>query len=60
MYLRAAAASAFTIRLARPVSAGAQLRLSDIRPRDVATVVDVAIRVHKRSAQARSGSVQRR
>ncbi len=50
MYLRVAAASAFSIWLAWPVSAGAQLRLSDIRPRDIATVVDVAIRIHERSA----------
>ena len=51
MILRSAAAVALAIWLARPVSAGAQLRLSDIRPRDIATVVDVAIRIHERSAR---------
>lgn len=50
MILRPAAAIAFAIWLAWPVSAGAQLRLSDISVRDVATVVDVAIRIHERSA----------
>ena len=53
MLLRAAAAVAFAIWLVRPVNAGAQFRLSDITPRDVATVVDVAIRVHERSARNR-------
>ena len=51
MMLRPAAAIALAIWLARPVSAEAQLRLSDIRPRDIATVVDVAIRIHERSAR---------
>lgn len=51
MFLRPAAAIAFAIWLARPVSVGAQLRLSDIRPRDIATVVHVAIRIHERSAR---------
>lgn len=49
MVLRVAAAGAFALGLAWPVSAGAQLRLSDIKPRDIATVVDVAIRIHERS-----------
>jgi cell wall-associated NlpC family hydrolase len=53
MILRSAAVVALAIWLARPVSAGAQLRLSDIRPRDIATVVDVAIRIHERSARNR-------
>lgn len=51
MYLRAAAAIAFATWLARPVNAEAQFRMSDITVRDVATVVDVAIRVHERSAR---------
>lgn len=51
MYLRAAAAFALAALVARPVSAEAQLRLSDISPRDIATVVDVAIRIHERSAR---------
>ncbi|MGI8618554.1 MAG: C40 family peptidase [Gemmatimonadaceae bacterium] len=51
MFLRPAAAIALAIWLARPVSAEAQLRLSDISPRDIATVVDVAIRIHERSAR---------
>jgi cell wall-associated NlpC family hydrolase len=54
MHLRSAVGLALALGLVRPVSAGAQLRLSDIRMRDVATVVDVAIRIHERSS-ARSG-----
>lgn len=49
MFLRSAAAIALALWLVRPVSAGAQLRLSDIRVRDIATVLDVAIRIHERS-----------
>lgn len=51
MFLRPAAAIAFATWLARPVSAEAQFRLSDITVRDVATVVDVAVRIHERSAR---------
>lgn len=53
MILRPAGAIALAIWLTWPVSAGAQLRLSDIRPRDIAAVVDVAIRIHERSARNR-------
>lgn len=53
MFLRTAAAIAFAIWLVRPVSAEAQFRLSDITVRDVATVVDVAVRIHERSARNR-------
>lgn len=53
MNLRPAAAIAFAIWLACPVSVGAQLRLSDIRPRDIAAVVNVAINIHERSARNR-------
>lgn len=60
MPLRPATAIAFAIWLAWPVSAGAQLRLSDIRPRDIATVVDVAIRIHERSARARRSTTRPR
>ena len=51
MFLRPAATVALAIWLARPVSAEAQFRLSDITVRDVATVVDVAVRIHERSAR---------
>ncbi len=53
MSLRPATAIAFAIWLANPASLGAQLRLSDITARDIATVVDVAIRIHDRSARNR-------
>lgn len=51
MFPRSAAAIALALWLARPVSAEAQFRLSDITVRDVATVMDVAIRIHERSAR---------
>lgn len=53
MTFRSAAAIAFATWLAQPVSAGAQLRLSDITARDVATVVGVVVRIHERSARSR-------
>ncbi|HUR92263.1 MAG TPA: C40 family peptidase [Gemmatimonadaceae bacterium] len=53
MLFRTATAIALAIWLVRPVSAGAQLRLSDIRMRDVATVVNVAIGIHERSERNR-------
>src|SRR5687767_10210596 len=59
MFLRSAAAIALALWLVRPVSAEAQFRLSDIRMRDVATVVDVAIRIHERSERSRRGSQPR-
>lgn len=60
MSIRPAAAIAFAIWLAWPVSAGAQWRLSDIRPRDVASVVDVAIRIHERSERHRRATTRPR
>lgn len=53
MLSRSAAAMALALWLLRPVSAEAQFRLSDIKMRDVATVVDVAVRIHERSARSR-------
>lgn len=53
MLLRPPAAVALAIWLAWPVSAAAQFRLSDITVRDVATVVDVAVRIHERSARSK-------
>ena len=59
MLSRSAAATALALWLVRPVSAEAQFRLSDITVRDVATVVDVAIRMHERSARSRRASEPR-
>ena len=56
MSYKPAAAVALALWLVSPVSAAAQFRLSDITPRDVATVVDLAIRINERSARNRRSS----